>query len=165
MMAYIKRFLAVAAILMVTGCRTATLTSVGAPSVWGPVQNGLHSQLQEIPNSYAKGYLKLLSLRIENVSGSAVAYDGQQVAINDPLIVKWNGVVPVPFRGEWVSSFGETQTLDPGCIAPLFYDFILEEQYDISAPGTYTVQFRGRPGGAGTVPIPPSNVITIRMKE
>jgi hypothetical protein len=49
----------------------------------------------------------------------------------------------------------------------LFYDFILEEQYDISRRGLYTVQFRGLAPvtkDGKTSAIPPSNTITIRMK-
>ena len=49
-------------------------------------------------------------------------------------------------------------------IVPLFHRLILEEQYDISQPGTYTVQFRGRDGYGEAAPIPPSNVIALIMK-
>jgi hypothetical protein len=131
---------------------------------WGPTLKGLRVELREVPNHYARGYLKLLALTMENVSDQPIRYDPQQVDCNDSLIVKRNGVSPVPFRGEVVSTTGESKTIDPGNIVPLFHRLILEEQYDISQPGMYTVQFRGRDGFGEAVAIPASNVITLRMK-
>jgi hypothetical protein len=131
---------------------------------WGPTQNGLRVELHEIPNQYARGYLKLLTLSMENVSDKPIRYDPQQVACNDSLIVKRDGGATVPFRGEVVSTVGEPKTIEPGQIVPLFSRLILEEQYDVSQPGTYTVQFRGRDGNGDTTPIPASNVVTLRMK-
>jgi hypothetical protein len=131
---------------------------------WGPTQKGLRVELREIPNHYARGYLKLLALSLENVSDKPIRYDPQQVDCNDSLIVKRNGVSPVPFRGEVVSTTGESKTIEPGNIVPLFYRLILEEQYDISQPGMYTVQFRGRDGHGEAAAIPASNVVTLRMK-
>jgi hypothetical protein len=68
---------------------------------------------------------------------------------------------------EWCSTIGGDLILQPGDSLPLFYDFILEEQYDISRRGLYTVQFRGLAPvtkDGKTSAIPPSNTITIRMK-
>jgi hypothetical protein len=151
-------------IVATTGASAETPKDSDSAKTWGPTKNGLRVQLREIPNNYARGYLKLLSLTMENVSNKPIRYDPQQVDCNDSLIVKRNGEAMVPFRGDVVSTVGETKTIDPGNIVPLFYRLILEEQYDISQPGMYTVQFRGRDGYGEAAPIPPSNVIALIMK-
>ena len=151
-------------IVATTGASAETPKDSDSAKTWGPTKNGLRVQLREIPNNYARGYLKLLSLTMENVSDKPIRYDPQQVDCNDSLIVKRNGGAMVPFRGDVVSTVGETKTIDPGDIVPLFCRLILEEQYDISQPGMYTVQFRGRDGYGEAAPIPPSNVITLTMK-
>ena len=130
-----------------------TIDDVKATGAWGEVGDGLRTQLGEIPNSYARGYLKMLYLTMENTGNKAREYDDQQVACNDSLDVRREDGTPVEFRGQIVSTTGEIKKIDPGCIAPLFYGFILEEQYDISQPGVYTVQFRGQEGGSGCAAI------------
>jgi hypothetical protein len=147
------------------GCQTAPLNHNQETGPWGPEEGGLRTRLCEITNSYARGYLKLLSLSMENVSARTIQYDDQQVACNGSLIVKRNGVELVPFRGEVVSTAGQPKTIEPRWIVPLFNSLILEEQYDISQPGLYTVQFRGFRFDKNSPLIPPSNVITIRMKQ
>jgi hypothetical protein len=131
---------------------------------WGPTQNGLRVELREIPNNYARGYLKLLALSLENVSDTPIRYDPRQVDADNSLIVRRNGLTPVEYRGAAARTGGEPKTIEPGTTVPLFSRLILEEQYDISQPGTYTVQFRGRAGNGQTAPIPASNIITLRVK-
>ena len=150
--------------LVLAGCLSPPRHTTPETGNWGAAQNGLRTQLREIPNDYARGYLKLLALTMENVSAKPLQYDDQQAACNDFLIVRYNGIELVPFRGELVMTEGEPKTIAPDNIVPLFYNLILEESYDISRPGLYTIQFRGRSGDANNAPLPASNVITIRMK-
>ena len=161
----LAKLAALVALALAVGCQTVSRSDPRDAGAWGPQRDGLRTQLGEITNGYARGYLKLLSLSMENVSDGSIRYDDQQVGCNDSLIVRRNGVERVPFRGELVMTIGETKTINSRNIAPLFHGLILEEQYDISRPGLYTVQFRGRPGGGGVAPIPESNIITIRMKR
>ncbi|MBC8348874.1 MAG: hypothetical protein O3A82_02165 [Verrucomicrobia bacterium] len=133
----------------------------------GGEKGGLRTGLWERKNSLAKGRLILLTLALSNTSDKPIDYDAQAAGCNDSLLVKDSKGNIVPYRAEWCSTIGGDLILQPGDSLPLFYDFILEEQYDISRRGLYTVQFRGLAPvtkDGKTSAIPPSNTITIRMK-
>ena len=91
-------FITVVTGLWVVGCQTSRIEDAGSSQTWGPARNGLRVQLREIPNTMARGYLKLLALSVKNVSDKAIRYDDQQVACNDSLIVKRDGMLLIPFR-------------------------------------------------------------------
>jgi hypothetical protein len=102
---------------------------------------------------------------MENVSRRVIHYDPQQVAINSSMYVEGNGGVEVPYIAPGAQTLGGPHPLNPGERVVLFEALDIAGQYLLTAPGSYTVRFRGQDEGFADTPIPPSNAITIRVVD
>jgi hypothetical protein len=107
----------------------------------------------------------LLRLEMENVGSRVIHYDPAQVAINSSMYIERNDGVEVPYIAPGAQTGGGSLPLNPGERAVLFETLDIADQYLLTAPGSYTVRFRGQDMGFADTPIPPSNAITIRLAD
>jgi hypothetical protein len=134
-------------------------------SEWGPEQEGVRTSLVALENELSLGKPILLRLEMENVGSRVIHYDAAQVAINSSMYIEGNDGVEVPSIAPGAQTGGGSRPLNPGERAVLFETLDIAGQYLFTAPGSYTVRFRGQDEGFADTPIPPSNVITIRVAD
>ena len=132
---------------------------------WGPEQEGVRTSLVALEKELSLGKPILLRLEMENVGSRVIHYDPTQVAINSSMYIEGNDGVEVPSIAPGAQTGGDLRPLNPGERAVLFESLDIAGQYLLTAPGSYTVRFRGRDTGFVDTPIPPSNVITIRVAD
>ncbi len=138
---------------------------------------GISTRLTALGSRFRIGDAIPLRLELVNESSLELAYDDQQVDVNDSLRV-------TDRQGREIHAAQTTQTgggwlkLRPGETAVLFDRLDITKQYAIRQPGHYSVQFRGRGLSVGVedpglkhqdskmVGFPcrwPSNVVTIEV--
>jgi len=110
-----------------------------------PKLRGVHTRLTALAEHFeANGYMPF-RLELVNEGPAQLIFDKSRVGVNDSMIVKDD-------RGNLVSSLGRRiQTgmshhpIDPGQTIVLLDRWDLRNQYRLTKPGRYTVQFRGGP--------------------
>lgn len=134
-------------------------------SEWGPEHEGVRTSLSAPDEAFALGKPILLRLEIENLGSRVIRYDPTQVAINSSMSIEGNDGGTVPSIAGSVQTGGDSQALNPGQRTVLFETLDIADQYLITSPGRYKVQFKGLGKGFADTAIPASNVITIRVAD
>jgi len=132
---------------------------------WGPEQEGVRTSLVAREKELSLGKPIVLRLEMENVGSRVIHYDAAQVAINSSMYIEGIDGVEVPSIAPGAQTGGGSLPLNPGERAVLFETLDIAGQYLLTAPGSYTVRFRGQDRGFADTPIPPSNAITIRVAD
>src|SRR5262245_19280414 len=130
-------------------------------SEWGPEQEGVRTSLVAREKELSLGKPILLRLEMKNVGSRVVHYDPTQMAINSSMYIEGNDGVEVPSIAPGAQTGVDSRPMNPGERAVLFEALDIASQYLLTAPGSYTVRFRGQDRGFADTPIPPSNAITI----
>jgi beta-lactamase regulating signal transducer with metallopeptidase domain len=134
---------------------------------WGRAVNGLQTRLSAAKDRVNAGEPIRLKLELRNVGTENRSYDSQQVAVNNPLIVRGPKGEEIPFVARRVSTLGGGHSIKPGETVVLFDALDATGQYLLTAPGVHTFQFRGRKAiaflGEGETSIPPSNTIRVEL--
>jgi hypothetical protein len=145
----------------------AATTQLAADTDWGEAVGGLQTRLTAEQAQVKAGEPVRLKLELRNVGAEVRRVDAQQVAVNDPLIVRGPKGEEIPFVAGQVSTLGETRSIKPGETVVLFDGLDAAGQYPLTAPGVHTFQFRGRKAiaflGEGETSIPPSNTIRVEL--
>lgn len=128
---------------------------------WGPVTRGLRTRLLPAQDEFVVGKPATFRLELQNFSDKLIRYDSQGVGVNDSMYV----VDPNGKRVRYIwgpvstGSSGELPGLGPGETTVLLDGYDLCEQYLLTEPGSYSVQYR--PGAAF---LPDSNEVSCEMR-
>jgi len=154
---------------LVTGCMQLPSTDEVATGPdrtdqpWGQERNGVRTRLVPAETSYSLDRPMRFRLEMQNVGSKTVRSDPQQVDVNNSMIIRDLGGKELPYIAPVCQTLGGPRPLKPGEQVVLFDELDITEQYLVTKPGQYTVQFRGQDQAFGEVPIPPSNTIRIRV--
>lgn len=134
-------------------------------SSWAPDQEGVRTSLSARDQEFSLGRPILFRLEIENLGSRVIRYDPTQVAINSSMSIEGNDGVKVPSIAPNVQTGGDSKALKPGERTVLFETLDIADQYLLTSPGSYKVQFKGLGKGFSDTAIPPSNAITIHVAD
>lgn len=132
---------------------------------WGQEKNGVRTRLVPAETSFSLDQPMRFRLEMQNVGSETVQFDPQQVDVNNSVIIAGPGGKELPYIAPWCQTLGGPRPLKPGEQVVLFDGLDIAEQYLVTEPGQYTVQFRGQDQAFGEVPIPPSNTIRIQVTD
>jgi len=138
------------------------------PLSWGAKEHGVRTALSAGEEEFALGKPMLFRLVIENLGRRAVKVDPIQVAINSSMAIETGDGVSVPYIKGWIQTGIGQLVLKPGERAVLFEALDIADQYLLTSPGTYNVQFKHQYSGdpdTASIDIPASNVLTITMTD
>jgi hypothetical protein len=144
------------------GTVTFTECSPGKPTddELGPESHGLRVRLISAQEEFVVGQPARFRLEMQNTSDRLIRYDDQGVGVNDPMEV----VDPHGRRVRYVwgpvstGRSGELPGLGPGETTVLLDDYDLCDQYLLTEPGIYSVQYR-----QDAAFLPPSNAVRFKM--
>lgn len=124
---------------------------------WGATKDGLASRLTLVTGTPVLGGPIQLKLEVKNVGDGPAAYDDQQAATNDALLVKGPDGSRVPYVGGSFQTMGQTTTLPSGESRTIFASLDVSVPYLIDRPGSYTIETRPRGG------VPASNALSVTV--
>lgn len=152
--------------MLVTQGRAADQPA-GGEFAGGKAVHGLQTRLTAEKDQVKAGEPIRLKLELRNVGTENRSYDSQQVAVNDPLLVRGPKGDDIPFVAGLVSTLGGGHSIKPGETVVLFDGLDATGQYLLTVPGVHTFQFRGRKAiaflGEGETSIPPSNEVQVEL--
>lgn len=130
---------------------------------WGPVDDGLQTQLIPITTEFQVGKPMVFALLLKNV-GTLKWYDIQGISHDVFTIQDSEGSEPYcKIRSH--QTMGSQSPIDTGEIDTLLSARDLAQDYVIYKPGTYKVWFCGGRLGIDGASMPRSNVVTFTVKE
>jgi hypothetical protein len=135
------------------------------PFKWGLKKDGVRTGLSAIEEGFSLGKPMLFRLVVENLGSRAVQIETAQAAVNSSMAIERSDGANVPYIAGSVQTGMGRRVLKPGERTVLFADLDIADQYLLTSPGTYKVTFRGQDGGDGSVMIPASNAVTIRVAD
>jgi hypothetical protein len=136
-----------------------------AAGEWGQEAQGVKTRLTALEKAHAAGKPMRFRLEMLNVSKKVVQYDAQQVDVNDSMLVIGPDGKVVPYIASGCQTTGGGQPLKPGESVVLFKELDVADQYLMSKPGRYKVQYRKGDKAFGEVDFPASNVIEIDITK
>jgi hypothetical protein len=144
---------------------TDRTTNDSALVEWGVKQNGVRTGLSARDEEFSLGKPMLFRLVVENLGSRTVQIETAQAAVNSSMAIERSDGANVPYIAGSVQTGMGRRVLKPGERTVLFADLDIADQYLLTSPGTYKVKFRGQDGGDGSVMIPASNAVTIRVAD
>lgn len=109
--------------------------------LWGEEKYGYQTQLIPMNEKYVVGEPMKFSLVMRNVSGTLKWYDSQGL-FRVPFVVKKSDGKEVYKKTAPVQTVGSERPLDTDEIVTLFEDVDISNDFVITEPGAYTIQFQ-----------------------
>ena len=111
---------------------------------WGVPSVGLRTRLTILDHTPGLGEPVRVRLEMENVGTDVIAYDWQQVAVNNAFDVQNLDGSRTVYVGGSVATAGGEYKIEPGEIVVLFDDLDVAGQYHLSRAGRYIIRHGGR---------------------
>jgi hypothetical protein len=127
---------------------------------WGEPNNGLMTQLIPQSKEYIVGKPMYFGLVLKNTGDTVKEYDHQGISHNALIIINANNNEAYYKKGPFQTQ-GAPHQIDSGKIVTLFENRNIADEYVMTKPGIYTIQFRG--GYFGSY-FPASNIIRFEVK-
>jgi hypothetical protein len=132
---------------------------------WGRPYYGYATQLICQSKKFVVGKPMKFGLVLKNIDNSLKWYDHQAISHNSLMIKDPNANEVYYKKGPFQTS-GTDHPIDRGEIVTLFEDRNITDEYLITKPGRYSIQFRGGNYGAAVdSTFPSSNIIKFEVKE
>ncbi|MDD5326542.1 MAG: hypothetical protein PHY02_01860 [Phycisphaerae bacterium] len=125
---------------------------------WSEPNDGLVTQLIPQNEYYILGKPMEFGLVLKNISDSEKKYDPQRAIGMHSLIVKTADNSRVYYKAGPYQTSGGPRPIESGEVVTLFENRDISDEFAITKPGKYTVQFRG------FYRLPASNVIEFEVK-
>jgi hypothetical protein len=147
-------------------------TNDSRPLEWGPKKHGVRTSLSASDKEFSLGRPILFRVVVENLGSRAIQFAFEQLHAHLSMSIEGSDGTNVPCIVPPVQTgFGRGVVLKPGERTVLFEEFDVADQYLLTSPGTYKVQFTGQDGFQaqdsmeGSADIPASNAVTISVAD
>jgi len=132
---------------------------------WGKSKYGYATQLICQSKKFVAGKPMKFGLVLKNVSDSLKWYDHQGISHNS-LFIKAPDANEIYYKKGPFQTGGAEQPIDKGEIVTLFENRNITDEYVITKPGKYSIQFReGNYGASIDSTFPGSNIIEFEVKR
>ncbi len=111
-----------------------------------PKLKDLHTRLTPLASTFQAGSPMLFRLELVNDGPAKLIYKPGAVGVNSSFIVMTSAGHPAKYTGPPTQTGLRHDIIEPGRTAVLLDNWDLANQYRLTEPGRYTVQFRGGVG-------------------